>query len=111
MVRGGKSDLLIFDREGRFLYETKIWRGVEYFQQGLREIEEYIIGEDTDKKLAAVFYIIFDPTESAAARRYIGSDLNTLIIAKHTVHIIVVNINLPIPSKKTKGLFERIKLD
>jgi hypothetical protein len=101
-VRGGNSDILVFDREGRFLYETKIWRGSENFTQGLCEIEEYIIGEDTDKKLAAVFYMLFDPTASAAAHKYLGSDLTTKIIANHSVHIISVNINPPIPSKKLK---------
>jgi hypothetical protein len=105
-VRGGNSDILVFDREGRFLYETKIWRGNENFTQGLREIEEYIIGEDTDKKLAAVFYILFDPTASAAARKYISSDLATEIIANHSVHIIIVNINPPKPSKKLKEIIK-----
>ncbi len=101
-VRGGQSDLLAFEKELRILYETKIWRGIENHNKGLREIEEYIIGEDTDNKLGAVFYIIFDPTESAAARRHLGSDLGTVVISKHTVHIIIVNINPPKPSKKKK---------
>lgn len=95
---------MVFDREGRFLYETKIWRGKENFTQGLREIEEYIIGEDTDKQLAAVFYVLFDPTISAAAHKYLGSDIDTKIIAKHSVRVIVVNINPPKPSKKPKGI-------
>ncbi len=61
-VRGGQSDLLVFTREQRYLYETKIWRGEDYYRQGLREIEEYIIGEDDDGALPSVFYIVFDPT-------------------------------------------------
>jgi hypothetical protein len=101
-VRGGKSDILIFDNQGRFLYETKIWKGNENFKQGLCEIEEYITGENSDTQLAGVFYIVFDPTKSAAARRYRGSDLTTEIVANRTVHIVVVNINPPIPSKKKK---------
>jgi hypothetical protein len=102
-VRGGQSDILIFDGQGRFLYETKIWKGGEYFLQGLREIEEYIIGEDSDGQLAGIFYILFDPTKSAAARRYRGSDISTEIIGKRTVHIIIININPPKPSKKKRG--------
>lgn len=101
-VRGGQSDILVFDREGRFLYETKIWRGSEYFQQGLREIEEYIIGENSDQQLTGVFYILFDSTKSAAARRCRGRDLTNEIIANRTVHIIVVAINPPKPSKKLR---------
>lgn len=101
-VRGGASDILIFDRQGRFLYETKIWRGSEYFMQGLREIEEYIIGEDSDKQLLGVFYVLFDPTKSAAARRHRGSDLTNEVVANRTVHVVVVNVNPPPPSKKPK---------
>jgi hypothetical protein len=103
-VRGGKSDILVFDKEGRFLYETKIWRGSEYYKQGLREIEEYIKGENTDNKLSATFYIVFDSTVTAAARRYIGSDLKIEVIANRTVHVIIVNINPPKPSKKPKNV-------
>jgi hypothetical protein len=99
-VRGGQSDILVFDRQGCFLYETKIWRGAEYYMQGVREIEEYIEGEDSDKQLAGAFYILFDPTVSAVARRYRGSDLTTEIIAKYNVRVVVVNINPPKPSKK-----------
>ena len=101
-VRGGQSDILVFDREGRFLYETKIWKGGEYFTQGLREIEEYIIGEDSDGQLAGIFYILFDPTKSASARRYRGSDISTETIGKRTVHIVIININPPKPSKKKR---------
>mgnify|MGYP000848871454 CR=1 FL=1 len=102
-VRGGQSDLLIFDGQGRFLYETKIWKGREYFSQGLREINEYIIGEDSDGQLAGVFYILFDPTKSVAARRYRGSDISTEIIGKRTIHVIIINISPPKPSKKKRG--------
>lgn len=99
-VRGGKSDILVLDRQGRFLYETKIWRGVKYYTQGVREIEEYIEGEDSDKQLAGAFYILFDPTKSAAARRYKGSDLTNEIVANRSVQVVVVNINPTRPSKK-----------
>ncbi len=101
-VRGGQSDILVFDSQGRFLYETKIWRGNQYFLQGIREIEEYIIGENSDQQLTGVFYVLFDPTKSAAARRYRGSDLTREIVANRTVHVIVVNINPPKPSKKRR---------
>jgi len=101
-VRGGQADILIFDKQGRFLYETKIWRGAKYFIQGLHEIEEYILGEDSDKQLASIFYVIFDPTKSAAGRRYRGSDLTTETVANRTVTIVIINIKPPQPSKKSK---------
>lgn len=102
-VRGGQSDILVLDKQGRFLYETKIWKGGEYFSQGFREIDEYITGEDSDGELAGIFYVIFDSTKSAAARRYRGSDISTEIIGKRTVHIVIININPPKPSKKKRG--------
>ena len=98
-VRGGQSDLLIFTKTGRFLYETKIWRGQRNFKQGLKEIEQYILGEDCDNKLTAAFFIIFDPTKSSAARKYLGSDFTLETIANRTIRIIIININPPKPSK------------
>ncbi len=100
-VRGGQSDILEFTKEGRFLYEVKIWRGAGYFKQGLREIEEYIIGEDYNGELLGVFYVVFDPTKSGSARKYLKSEITRNFVANHTVNIIIININLPIPSKKT----------
>lgn len=99
-VRGGQSDVLVFDKQGRFLYETKIWRGSSYFQQGLREIEEYIIGEEDDDQLAGIFYVLFDPTKSNAAHASLGSDISTTIVHKRTVQIVIININPPMPSTK-----------
>lgn len=102
-VRGGQSDILVFDRYGRMLYETKIWRGPSYFLQGLREIEEYIAGEDSDGQLSSAFYILFDDTKSAAARRYRGSDITTEVVANRTVNVVVINIRPPSPSRKPKS--------
>ena len=99
-VRGGQSDILEFTKEGRFLYEVKIWRGKKYYEQGLREIEEYIIGEDSNGDLLGAFYVVFDPTKTGAARKYLKSDITKLFIAKHTVIVVAININPPIPSKK-----------
>jgi hypothetical protein len=97
-VRGGRSDILVLDKQGRFLYEAKIWKGITYFEQGLREIEEYVIGEDTDGRLAGIFYVLFDPTKSAAARRRIGSDVSSRVVRSRTVSVVVININPPKPS-------------
>jgi len=99
-VRGGQSDILVFDRQGRFLYETKIWRGIRYFQQGLQAIEEYITGEDSDQQLTGVFYVMFDPTKSAAARRSRGSDFTTEFVANRTVNVVIISLSPPTPSKK-----------
>lgn len=100
-VRGGQSDLLVFLKQGRILYETKIWRGPQYYQQGLREIGEYIIGEDSDRELLAIFYVVFDPTKSKRAQAYLGQAFSTEIVVNRHVEVVIINLSLPEPSKKT----------
>jgi hypothetical protein len=99
-VRGGKSDLLVFSKDGKFLYETKIWRGIAYFKQGIREIEEYLKGEGDDSELKASFYIIFDATKSHHATKYLKREISTKAVLGKSVNIFVVNVWLPQPSKK-----------
>jgi hypothetical protein len=99
-VRGGQSDILSFSKGGRFLYETKIWRGQEYHDQGLRELEEYILGEGDDPDLMGVFYIIFDPTKNQSAQGFLGDTSTTVTVANRDVQIVVINLVPPTPSKK-----------
>ncbi|TEB05582.1 hypothetical protein Psch_02623 [Pelotomaculum schinkii] len=99
LVRGGRSDLLSFTKNGRFLYETKIWRGQDYYIQGLEELEEYIIGED-DENLLGVFYVIFDPTKSGKAKKHINSYIKT--VGRYHVNVIIIHIKPQVPSKKGK---------
>ena len=99
-VRGGQSDLLLFVKQGRFLYETKIWRGPKYYKQGLKEIEEYIIGEDDDQELLGIFYVVFDHTKTKRARAYQGDDFSTEVVGGRNVDVVVVDLSPPEPSKK-----------
>ena len=90
--------------EGSISHETIAFEVTsEYDKQGLREIEEYIQGENTDNKLSAVSYIVFDLTVTASARRYIGSDINIDVIANRAVQVIAVNIDPPKPTKKPRS--------
>ncbi|HEX9929503.1 MAG TPA: hypothetical protein VGB02_13275 [Pyrinomonadaceae bacterium] len=98
-VRGGRTDILAFTKSGRFLYETKIWRGGEYYKQGLRELEEYLEGEKGDD-LLDVFYIIFDPTKNNQAADYVGSEFRTIKILDKNVSVVIIKVWLPTPSKK-----------
>jgi HEAT repeat protein/KaiC/GvpD/RAD55 family RecA-like ATPase len=101
-VRGGQTDLLLMAKNGRFLYETKIWRGPEYYEQGLREIEEYVIGEDDEQGLVGIFYVIFDPTKSRSAWRYLGDHITTAKVCERQIHVIVIDLVPPQPSKKSR---------
>ncbi len=99
-VRGGKSDILAIDHESnRYIYEVKIWRGKTYHEQGIREMEEYIKGENTDDLLRAGFYVIFDATSKSAAHTYLGSDIMHVRLQNVPVGIIVIHAKLVTPSK------------
>lgn len=99
-VRGGQTDIIVFAKEGRYLYETKIWRGQEYFQQGLREIEEYVTGENDDSQLKKIFYVVFDPTKSRNAKKYTEETTIIADINSVQMEVIIVDIVPPQPSKK-----------
>jgi tetratricopeptide (TPR) repeat protein len=99
-VRGGRTDLLSFSKNGKFLYETKIWRGPEYYQQGLRELEEYILGEGDDPQLKGVLYLNFDPTKNNAAEQFIGNVMSSQTVAGRTVDVFIISLSPPQPSSK-----------
>lgn len=99
-VRGGQSDILEIDFRGRYLYETKIWRGIKNHKQGIREIEEYIKGEADDGELKEIYYVVFDSTRNNQASKNLGGEFSTVDINGRTVKVIVINISLPKPSKK-----------
>ena len=95
-VRGGKTDILSFQKGGRLLYETKIWRGEEYHKQGLREIEEYIKGEEDE--LLAVFYVVFDPTKSNRSKSFLKDDFTIERAGKYDIYTITICLAPPQPS-------------
>ncbi|HEX2076102.1 MAG TPA: hypothetical protein VHG08_00285 [Longimicrobium sp.] len=99
-VRGGQSDLMVFSKDGRFLYETKIWRGTQNHEQGLREIEEYLVGEDDDGELSGTFYVVFDATRTQMAAKRVGGDWTEVEVAGRAVRVMTVNLAPPQPSRK-----------
>jgi hypothetical protein len=101
-VRAGRSDLLLFIKDGKFLYETKIWRGPQYYIIGLKELEEYIIGEDINQDLLGIFYILFDPTESQRAKAYLSGDFTNVVIKNRAVNVVVVGLSPSVPSSKRR---------
>src|SRR6185312_7394 len=100
-VRGGRTDILAFSgSEGeRVIIETKIWRGPEYHEQGIRELEEYIRGESDDGRLLGPFYVVFDPTDSARAAAYEGSSISTRALADVRTDILAIRLRPPTPSR------------
>ena len=96
-VRGGRVDILSLQKEGRILYEAKIWRGEKYHAQGIREISEYLKGEDDDN-LFAVFYVVFDSTKTYCSKSYLGESFTVERIGIHDVHTITICLAPPQPS-------------
>lgn len=99
-VRGGQSDILQFTKHGWFLYETKIWRGPQYYLQGLKELEEYTLGEDDSSQLLGIFYIIFDATKIAKAILFKGGAFSVEMVVNRAVDVIVIHVAPPEPSRK-----------
>lgn len=100
-VRGGQTDILQFVKHGRFLYEPKVWRGSNYYQQGLRELGEYIIGETDDGQLIGIFYVIFDPTKTRRAESHLGGAFSIAVVEGKKVNVVIINLSLPQPSTKS----------
>ncbi len=99
-VRGGRSDVLMFEMDGRLVFETKIWRGQANFNSGLSEIAEYIQGEGDDGLLTCAFYIVLDPTVTARAAAYISRDEVSSRLKEGNIEVVVVHIKPPQPSAK-----------
>lgn len=99
-VRGGQTDILAFTKQGRLLYETKIWRGPGYHKQGLRELGEYVIGEGDTPDLIGIFYVVLDPTKSGRARAHLGSDFSTVVVCDHYVDVVAIDLSPAKPSEK-----------
>ncbi|MGL4498981.1 MAG: hypothetical protein ACRC2M_21795, partial [Planktothrix sp.] len=95
-VRGGKTDILSFQKGGTLLYEAKIWRGKEYHERGLREIEEYIKGEEDE--LLAVFYVVFDPTKSNCSKSFLKDDFTIERAGNYNIYTITICLAPPQPS-------------
>jgi hypothetical protein len=80
------------------LYETKIWRGKKYFEAGIDEIREYILGENSDGNLLGAFYVVFDPTKTHRAQKHLGAIKKFFYVAEFPVEVLVINILLDTPS-------------
>jgi hypothetical protein len=98
-VRGGRSDLLVFARDGsRFVIETKIWRGSDSFDTGVTELTEYVAGEGDDGKLLGAMLVMFDPTRKVASADYVKSKAADLKAMGVDVRVLTISIFQRAPS-------------
>jgi len=98
-VGSGKTDILIFLTSERILIETKIWRGPESYEQGIREISEYYKHENSDGLLKNIYYLLFDPTSAFSSKKYLGIKEKVIVNDLVKINIILIHINPEYPSK------------
>jgi len=70
------------------------------YQQGLKQIEEYVIGEDSDQELLGIFYVVFDATKSKRAKAYLGQEFSTETVCDRDVGVVIIDLSPPKPSRK-----------
>jgi tetratricopeptide (TPR) repeat protein len=99
-VRGGRSDILLFEcSDQRILIEAKIWRGASYHEQGKLELAEYILGENDDGHLLGAFYVVFDPTESARSVEHEGAPVTIKEVGNIKLETVLVRVKPQQPSR------------
>jgi hypothetical protein len=86
------------------LIETKIWRGANYHEAGIKELAEYVTGENDDGKLLGVFYVIFDPTGAQCATAHEGGPIAVRAVAGVSVEVLAISLRPPTPSKRSSFL-------
>lgn len=50
----GRTDIVLLDGDAHEVIETKIWRGLKYYEQGIRELGEYLRTEH----LETAYYVV-----------------------------------------------------
>jgi tetratricopeptide (TPR) repeat protein len=93
-IRGGMVDLLVVARDATFVVETKIWRGAANHDDGLVELDEYIMNGSIPN-FGGAFYVVFDPTISAKS-----TDHRPAVTVAPCIETVLISIAPPAPSGK-----------
>jgi tetratricopeptide (TPR) repeat protein len=93
-MRGGRVDVLVVHREVTFVVELKVWRGPQYHEDGIAELQEYV-ANGAVPDLGGMTYIVLDATESGKAVEYVEGNKRP-----ENVDVVVVRINPSTPSRK-----------
>lgn len=97
----GNSDIVIPSQKA--IIETKLWKGVEYYNSGLPELKEYLIRQQYPNG----FYIIYDYNVSINDIINTHGEIFNINDNAFTIQIIFIRMNLTTPSriyKSTKTL-------
>ena len=95
----GNSDIVIPSQQA--IIETKIWRGIEYYKNGIPELKEYLIRQHYSNG----FFVIYDYSNSTNEVVKEHGEIFSIKDFAFIIHIIFIRMNLISPSqiyKKSK---------
>ncbi len=84
----GRMDLILTHNQRKYIVETKIWRGIHYYQSGKRQLAKYLRLEGVTEG----FYVVFDDRQVPEPR------METSIIEDVTIHCYVIAVVQETPS-------------
>jgi len=94
---GGQVDLMIFGENQHHVIETKIWRGIEKYYEGLEELTQYLSTE----RIKEGYYIIFENLKGDCKKvKEECSEIYKEIHKGKIINVIFIKINPVAPSKK-----------
>ena len=84
----GRMDLIVTHNQRKYIVETKIWRGIYYYQSGKRQLARYLRLEGVTEG----FYVVFDHRQSSEPR------VETEIVEGVTIRCYVIPVVQEAPS-------------
>ena len=84
----GRMDLIVTHNQRKYIVETKIWRGIYYYQSGKRQLARYLRLEGVTEG----FYVVFDHRQLPEPR------VETEIVDGVTIHCYVIPVVQEAPS-------------
>ena len=90
----GRADVGLLDSRSRGLIEAKLWKGPQYFREGVRELGEYLRTE----RLQEGHYVVLDTTQGNALVEDRGVQWSDKVDGQ-TIHVFFVRVSSVVPSK------------
>ena len=85
----GRMDLIVMHNQRKYIVETKIWRGMHYYQSGKRQLARYLRVEGVSEG----FYVVFDHRQVPEPR------IETEVVEGVTIRCYVIPVVQETPSE------------
>ena len=86
----GRMDLIVMHNQRKYIVETKIWRGIHYYQSGKRQLARYLRVEGVTEG----FYVVFDHRQVPEPR------IETEVVDGVTIRCYVIPVVQEVPSHR-----------